>query len=179
MDYSLNATWLLLFWIIVILPLKIHDFYGIENKKTKDYVQIVIYSTFAIIASLCCMFSNINFSISSIKKFKIKVMRKFCFGILSVVCMLCFNSCGSNEVVYTLASQNNENQNFENFLKSVDSLNYTYTAHTRAGEIEESLNVEPDKLGPEGFHLSAKKIENWCASILRFSSTVSSVGLPM
>lgn len=66
MDYSLNATWLLLFWIIVILPLKIHDFYGIENKKTKDYVQIVIYSTFAIIASLCCMFSNINFSISSI-----------------------------------------------------------------------------------------------------------------
>lgn len=78
-------------------------------------------------------------------------MRKFCFGILSVVCMLCFNSCGSNEVVYTLAPQKNENQNFENFLKSIDSLNYTYTAHTRAGEIEESLNVEPDKLGPEEF----------------------------
>lgn len=92
--------------------------------------------------------------------------------------MLSFNSCGSNEVVYTLTPQKNENQNFENFLKSVDSLNYTYTSHSRAGEIEESLNVEPDKLGPEGFHLSAKKIENWCASILRFSLTASFVGLP-
>jgi hypothetical protein len=66
MDFSLNATWMILFWVIVILPLKIHNFYKIENKKTKDYLHIIIYSTFTILAGLCCIFSDLSFSISSI-----------------------------------------------------------------------------------------------------------------
>lgn len=66
MDFTLNAAWLILFWIVVILPLKIHEFYKIESKSVKDYLYIVTYSTFAIIVGICCVFSNFNLPISNI-----------------------------------------------------------------------------------------------------------------
>lgn len=65
-DFSLSASWVIWFWIIVILPTQIHEFYVIENKQTKDYLRIGIYCLFALAAGLLTLFSKTDHPVSSI-----------------------------------------------------------------------------------------------------------------
>ena len=50
-DFNLSANWVIWFWIIVILPTQIREFYLIENKQTKDYLRIILLGAPYMLAS--------------------------------------------------------------------------------------------------------------------------------
>lgn len=65
-DFCINAAWIVWFWIVLIFPTKVHDFYVVENKQAKDYLRIGMYTLFAIAAAQVGLYSDSDNSVSSI-----------------------------------------------------------------------------------------------------------------
>ena len=61
-----TGHWIIWFYIIVIFPFQVYDFFQITDKKHKDYIKIIIYSIFAVIAGIGAIESDKDIYISNL-----------------------------------------------------------------------------------------------------------------
>lgn len=54
----ITGHWMIWFYIIVLLPFQVYDFYKKENRKAKDYAYIAFVLIFALIYILSSVFSS-------------------------------------------------------------------------------------------------------------------------
>lgn len=60
-----KGNWIICFYIIVLLPFQVYDIYKNKDKGYKDYLLLVMYSCFAIIAGIDTFISQKHLMIDS------------------------------------------------------------------------------------------------------------------
>lgn len=89
-------------------------------------------------------------------------MKLLNYSFLAVMLAFTVSSCTKDEVDYIRTEQDQNDQNFELFLQSLDSLNLTYSSRTRATEVQQHLDYDPVDLGPGNY--SIRNVGTVCAS---------------